>query len=71
MATTKEKVKENICATCQYCLYPSMKCNRLVFTCMGMNDRLGSDFKRGNHCPYHKEGESQGREYKPLNFYNS
>ena len=66
-----KEVKEDICATCKFCLYPSMKCNRLVYTCMGMNDRLGSDFKRSNHCPYHEKGEPQEREYKPLNFYNS
>lgn len=63
--------KENICQSCRYCIEPSMKCNRLVFTAMGMRDKLGSDFKKGNQCPYHEDGEPQERDYKPLNFYNS
>ncbi len=63
--------EENICATCAFCLTPSMKCNRLVFTCMGMNDRLGSDFKKDNHCPYHEEGKPKEQKYEPLYFYNS
>ena len=63
--------KENICQSCRYCIAPTMKCNRLVFTAMGMRDKLGSDFKKGNQCPYHEDGEPQERDYKPLNFYNS
>ena len=63
--------EKNICSTCKFCLVPSMKCNRLVFTCLGMRDRLGEDFKRGNYCPYHEEGKPKEQEYKPLNLYNT
>lgn len=62
--------KENICFSCLFA-FSNGKCNRLVSTCMGMRDRLGSDYKKDNKCPYYKKGDSDKREYKPMNFYNS
>lgn len=63
--------EKNICWSCKFCLWPSGKCNRLVFTAIGMNDRIGSDYKKNNVCPYHEKGQPQKREYKPMNFFNS
>ena len=62
--------EKNICLNCKWCYADTTRCRRLVSTCIGMRDRLGSDFKKGNHCPYFEQGERQGK-YQPLNFYNS
>ena len=62
---------ENICNTCKF-QTANGRCNRLVFTCIGMNDRLGSDYKKDNHCDYHEEGNTnKDRAVQPMNFFNS
>ena len=51
-------MKKNICDTCAYCTNND-RCNRLAIPGgFGRNDRLGSDFKHNNQCPYFKEGNS-------------
>ena len=63
----------NICSTCTYRL--GYKCNRLVIAGgFGCNDRLGSDYKHGNECPYYKEGKGRDDEHigdGNVNFWNS
>lgn len=50
----------DICNTC--CFKTASGCNRLVIAgWYGNNDRLGSYYKRGNECPYHKEGKPSTR----------
>lgn len=62
---------ENICNTCKFHT-ENGRCNRLVFTCIGMNDRIGSDYKKGNYCDYHEEGNTnKDRVVQPMNFFNS
>ena len=64
--------EKNICADCKYRYKDSLRCNRLVIPGgFGMNDRLGSDYKRNNQCPYFERGKDSGVDYKPLNFNNS
>ena len=64
-------MEENICLSCRFA-FRNGKCNRLVVSSIGMNDRLGSYYKKGNKCPYHEEGnDCRNRDYKPINFYNS
>lgn len=64
-------MKENICKSCTY-YTANCRCNRLVFSCIGMNDRLASDYKKDNRCDYYKEGESnKNRVIEPMNFFNS
>ncbi len=64
-------MEKDICLSCRYS-FRNGKCNRLVVSCMGMNDRLGSYYKKDNKCPYHENGDDcRNREYKPINFYNS
>lgn len=62
--------ENNICLSCKWCYQDVVKCHRLVFTCLGMRDKLGEDFKRNNACLYYEKGERRGV-YKPLNLYNS
>ena len=64
-------MEENICLSCRFA-FRNGKCNRLVVSSIGMNDRLGSYYKKDNKCPYHEYGnDCRKREYKPINFYNS
>lgn len=62
---------ENICLKCTFHTRNG-RCNRLVFTSIGMNDRLGIDYKKDNCCPYFEEGNSdRDRDIDNLNFFNS
>lgn len=40
-------MEKNICLSCRFA-FRNGKCNRLVVSSMGMNDRLGSYYKKGN-----------------------
>lgn len=63
--------KKNICSTCKFAT-ADLYCNRLVVpSSFGMNDRLGSDYKKNNECPYHEDGNPRKEEHKALNFWNS
>lgn len=62
---------ENICLKCTF-YTKNGRCNRLVFTCVGMNDRLGVYYKKGNYCPYFESGSNnRDRDIHGLNFFNS
>lgn len=50
-------MEENICINCAW-RTSDFRCNRLVSTGIGRNDVLGSHFKKGNKCPYFKQGNS-------------
>ena len=64
-------MEKNICLSCRFA-FRNGKCNRLVVSSMGMNDRLGSYYKKGNKFPYHEDGnDCRDRDYKPIKFYNS
>lgn len=64
-------MEKDICLSCRFA-FKNGKCNRLVVSCMGMNDRLGSYYKKDNKCPYREDGDDcRNREYTPINFYNS
>lgn len=37
-----------------------------------MNDRIGSDYMKDNHCDYHEDGNTnKDRVIRPMNFFNS
>ncbi len=64
-------MEEHICNSCNY-QTADYRCNRLVSSGFyGNNDILGSDFKKGNKCPYYVEGRGR-RKTKSLSLgYNS
>lgn len=41
------EMEKNICLSCRFA-FRNGKCNRLVVSSMGMNDRLGSYYKKDN-----------------------
>lgn len=59
---------QDICCTCIFS--KGTWCNRLVATSVGMRDRVGSDYKHDNTCPYHETGTPKTDNNKPQ-FYNS
>lgn len=61
---------DNICKSCRFAT-SDLRCNRLVSTCIGRSDRLGSDYKKDNVCPYYKEGTPRNEEKRNINFFNS
>ena len=45
---------------CNKCTYHSLdgRCNRLVSTCTGRNDRVARDYMHNGECEYFKEGRT-------------
>ena len=48
-----------ICKECYYFEKDGSWCNRLVHSQIGMRDRVGSDYCKGDYCPYLELGESK------------
>lgn len=44
-----------ICVNCKYCSLDG-KCNRLVSTCTGRNDRVAKDYMRNGECDFYERG---------------
>lgn len=58
-----------ICVNCKYRSLDG-RCNRLVSTCTGRNDRVARDYMRGGECGFFEEGHTD-RTIGNINFFNT
>lgn len=58
-----------ICANCKFHSTDG-RCNRLVSTCTGRNDRVARDYMRNGECDFFEKGHTE-RIIGNINFFNS